>query len=121
MPTWKDVSRLASRLPDAVLGEAHEGSPAWYAGRHQFARLRHDDEREVVQLWSGDLDLAAQLADRTEVFIRVDVFEHRVSPWLLLDRIGRRELAELLLDSYAIRGGVRRAGHVDEAAYFATS
>lgn len=39
MSSWRCVSDLARRLPDAVLGEAHEGSPAFYIGRHQFARL----------------------------------------------------------------------------------
>jgi len=119
MPTWSDVDALAARLPDAERGEAHEGSPAWYAGRHVFARHRLDDTGEVVQLWSGDMDLESQLAPRRETFVRIDTFEYRVSIWALLHRLGSRELAELLLDSYAVRGGVRRAGRVDEAAYFA--
>jgi hypothetical protein len=118
MPTWDDVSGLARRLPDAELGAAHEGSPAWYAGRHPFARYREDAGREIVQLWSGDMDLGAQLAGRPDTFVRVDTFDHRVSVWAWLDLLGTRELAELLLDSYRIRGGVRRAGRVDEAAYF---
>ncbi|HEY3530264.1 MAG TPA: hypothetical protein VGK78_14050 [Nocardioides sp.] len=118
MPTWNDVTDLARRLPDAVLGSAHEGSPTWYAGRHPFARYREDESREIVQVWSGDMDLAAQLADRRDTFVRVDTFDFRVSAWAWLDRLGRRELAELLLDSYRIRGGIRRAGRVDETAYF---
>jgi hypothetical protein len=119
MPTWDDVTDLARRLPDAVLGEAHEGSPAWYAGRHTFARYREDGGREVVQLWSGDMDLEAQLAPRHATFVRVDTFDFRVSVWARLDRLGMRELAELMLDSYRIRGGVRRAERVDEEAFFA--
>jgi hypothetical protein len=119
MPTWDDVTDLARHLPDAVLGEAHEGSPAWYAGRHQFARYREEDGHAIVQVWSGDLDLGPQLARRSDTFVRIDTFDFRVSVWALLDRLGRRELAELMLDSYRIRGGVRRAERVDEAAYFA--
>ena len=118
MPTWDDVTDLARRLPDAEPGAAHEGSPAWYAGRHQFARYREDDGRQIVQLWSGDMDLGAQLAPRRDTFVRVDTFDFRVSVRAWLDRLGRRELAELLLDSYRIRGGVRRAGRVDEGAFF---
>jgi hypothetical protein len=118
MPTWEDVSDLARGLPDAELGAAHEGSPAWYAGRHPFARYREDEGREIVQLWSGDMDLGAQLAGRADTFVRVDTFGFRVSVWARLDRMRRRELAELLLDSYRVRGGVRRAGRVDETAYF---
>jgi hypothetical protein len=97
---------------------AHEGSPAWYAGRHVFARYREDDGRQVVQLWSGDMDLERQLSSRRETFVRIDTFDFRVSVWALLDRLDPRELAELLLDSYGIRGGVRRAGRVDETTFF---
>ncbi len=118
MPTWSDVDALALRLPDAERGLAHEGSPAWYAGRHMFVRYREDDGRQVVQLWSGDMDLERQLAPRGDTFVRVDTFEFRVSVWALLDRLDPRELAELLLDSYRIRGGIRRAGRVDETTFF---
>jgi hypothetical protein len=118
MPTWDDVTDLARRLPDAELRAAHEGSPAWYAGRHQFARYREDEGRQVVQVWSGDMDLEAQLSGRRDTFVRVDTFRFRVSAWAWLDRLSRRELAELLLDSYRIRGGTRRAERVDEAVYF---
>ena len=117
MPLWSDVSDLARRLPDAELGAAHEGSPAWYAGRHQFARYREDDGCEIVQLWSGDMDLGGQLAGRPDTFVRIDTFDYRVSIWARLERLGLRELAELMLDSYRIRGGVRRAGRVDEERY----
>jgi len=119
MPTWDDVDALADRLPDAERGQAHEGSPAWYAGRHTFARYREDDGRQVVQLWSGDMDLERQLTHRGDTFVRIDTFDFRVSVWALLDRLDPRELAELLLDSYAVRGGVRRAERVDEGTFFA--
>jgi hypothetical protein len=120
MATWSDVDRLAGRLPDAVLGAAHEGSPAWYAGRHAFARFRMDeDARELVQLWSGDMDTELVLRDRPEVFPWAWTFTYRVSFVGVLERMDLGELAELVLDSYAIRGGVKRAAAVDRAAYFA--
>jgi hypothetical protein len=114
MATWRDVDELAGRLPGVEAGTAHEGSPAWYAGRHPFARLRYDDAgRELVQVWSGEMDLPEALAGRGATFPVVHRFEHRVTVWGRLDLLGRRELAELLLDSHAIRGGARRAGAVD--------
>ena len=113
MATWDDVCDLAARLPGSDLGQAHEGSPAWYAGRHPFARLRWDDaDRELVQVWSSEMDTADALADRRDTFLRIDTFRFRVTMWARLDRIDRRELAELLLDSYDIRGGRRRRGDV---------
>ena len=50
--------------------------------------------------------------------MRIDTFDFRVSVWAVLGSLDPRELAELLLDSYAIRGGVRRAGRVDETRFF---
>lgn len=121
MATWRDVCELCERLPDARLGEAHEGSPAWYAGRHQFARLRRDDaDRELLQVWTGDLDLGAALTTRRDVFPVVHTFQYRVSCWGYLDRLGLRETAELLLDSYGIRGGPKRRQAVDPAQFLPT-
>ena len=113
MATWDDVCDLVSRLPGAELGQAHEGSPAWFAGRHPFARLRWDDEgHELVQVWTGEMDTADALAERRDTFVRIDTFRYRVTMWARLDRLDREELAELLLDSYDIRGGRRRRGDV---------
>jgi hypothetical protein len=115
---WRDVCELAGRLPDARLGQAHEGSPAWYAGRHQFARLRRDDdERELLQVWTGDMDTEAALTARRDVFVEVHTFQYRVTVWCYLDRIDLREAAELLLDSYGIRGGPRRRAAINAADY----
>ena len=121
MTTWHDVSALCARLPDARPGEAHEGSPAWYAGRHAFARLRWDEEgHELLQSWTRDMDTQAALATRREAFPVVRTFDFRVSTWGRLDLIDRREVAELLLNSYAARGGVRRAAAVDVAEFLAS-
>jgi len=113
MLTWADVDELAGRLPGAELGAAHEGSPAWYAGRHTFARLRFDDDgRELVQVWTGEMDTAKALGDRRDTYVRIDTFRYRVTTWARLERLDRRELAELLLESYDIRGGRRRRGAI---------
>jgi len=116
MATWADVDEVAGRLPGAVLGVAHEGSPAWHAGRHTFARLRWDDDgRELVQVWTGEMDTEQALTDRRDTFVRIDTFRYRVTMWARLDRLGRTELAELLVESYDIRGGRRRRGDTDVA------
>ena len=120
MATWDDVTDLVQGLPDARATSAHEGSPSWSAGSHQFARLRWDDDgRELLQTWSPDMSLGEALDARRDVFPVVHVFRFRVSTWALLERLDRREVAELLLDSYAIRGGLRRGQAVDETRYFA--
>ncbi|MEU4191514.1 hypothetical protein AB0E69_06430 [Kribbella sp. NPDC026611] len=122
MVSWREVCALAERLPDARLGQAHEGSPAWYAGRHQFARLRWDDDgRELLQCWTGDMDMSAALAGRQDVFPVVQRFQYRVTFWGYLDRLGLRETAELLLDSYGIRGGSKRRQAVDPSDFLPPS
>jgi hypothetical protein len=120
MATWDDVTDLVRGLPDARATTAHEGSPSWSAGSHQFARLRWDDDgRELLQTWSSDMSLADALEARRDVFPVIHVFRFRVSTWAVLACLDRREVAELLLDSYAIRGGQRRGQAVHEAEYFA--
>jgi hypothetical protein len=114
MATWADVDELAGRLPGAVLGVAHDGSPAWQAGRHTFARRRRDDDGgELVQVWTGEMDTEQALAGRRDTFVHVQTFRFRVTTWARLDRLDRGELAELLVDSYDIRGGRRRRGDTD--------
>ncbi len=118
MTAWADVCALAERLPRAVLGEAHEGSPAWYVGRHVFARLRWDDDgHELLQVWTGDMDTEKALANRREEFPVISTFRFRVTMWCRLDRLGQRETAELVLDSYGIRGGPGRRKEVREGDY----
>ena len=108
MATWADVDELAGRLPGAELGIAHEGSAAWYAGRHTFARLRFDDDgRELVQVWTGEMDTGQALADRSETFVRIDTFAVKASIWARLDLLDRTELGEVLTDSWRARRGVR--------------
>ncbi|MGH3447828.1 MAG: hypothetical protein ACRDP4_09420, partial [Nocardioidaceae bacterium] len=47
--TWSDVEYLVARLPDPTLEQAHRGSPASYAGRQPFARLRWDEQdRQII-------------------------------------------------------------------------
>src|SRR6476659_2134817 len=105
MPRWADVDELAGRLPGAGGTVAPEGAPAWRAGRHTFARLRvDDDERELVQVWTGEMDTEPALAGRRDVCVRIETCRFRVTLWACLDRLDRRELAELRLESYDVRG-----------------
>jgi hypothetical protein len=111
MTSWRDVEALCARLPGASRGVAHEGSPAYFVGRHPFARLRwSEDGREILQSWSADMDTDAALAHRRDVFPVVHTFTYRVSIWAYLDALTERETAEMVLDSYVTRGPVSRRG-----------
>ena len=43
MASWDDVGKIALALPEAMAGQAHEGSPAYDVAGRQFARLRWDE------------------------------------------------------------------------------
>jgi len=107
MATWGDVEAIASRLEGARPGTAHEGSPTYDVGRHPFARLRWEGDREILEYWSLELDSALALADRSHTFFRVDTFRVKVSIWAWLDRLDVAELTELVTGSWRARRGVR--------------
>jgi hypothetical protein len=107
MASWRDVERVASSLEGATPGVSHTGEPTFDIGRHPFARLRFDGDREVLQYWSLEPDSALALADRADVFIRVDTFKVKASIWARLDALTPGELTEILTDSWLARRGVR--------------
>ena len=107
MASWRDVERIASGLRGARPGVADEGLPTYDVGRHPFARLRWEDDREVLQYWSLEHDSALALADRSDTFFRIDTFKVKVSIWAWLDRLDEQELTEIVTDSWRARRGVR--------------
>jgi hypothetical protein len=119
MVTPAAVSDLVAQLPDAEKSTRPDGGAEWRAGRHVFVRLVDVDAAWRARLWSGDMSLAHALRERPRVFVAVDEFRFRVAFEVALPRIGRREFAELLLDSYAVRCGRRRADAVDLTRFFA--
>lgn len=109
MSSWDDVERIASTLPNARPGVAHEGSPTFNIGRHPFARLRWaDDGRQILQFWSDDLANEQALAEQKDIFFVVHTFTRKVSIWAWLDRLDEQELTEILTDSHRARRGARR-------------
>jgi hypothetical protein len=109
MTSWDDVARIASGLPGARPGRAHDDSPTYDVGRHPFARLRWSDNgREILQFWSMDPDTEPMLADRRDTFFKVETFKVKATVWAWLDRLEETELAEILAESHRARRGARR-------------
>src|SRR4051794_8266440 len=109
MASWDDVERIAAGLPGARLGSASDDSPTYDIGKHPFARLRWDERgREILQFWSMDPDAEDMLADRRDIFFRVDAFKVKTSVWAWLDRLDEQDLAEVLAESHRARRGARR-------------
>ena len=75
--------------------------------RRPFARLRRDGDREVLQVWSLDLDSEAALGERRDVFCFIATYRVTATIWCWLDRLDEEELSELLTDSWRARRGAR--------------
>jgi len=117
MITRQGVLALVDLLPDARRVDRPDDALAWAGGRHEFLRLAR--AADIARLWTGDMSLAPALRARPLVFPTVDEYRFRISFEVALDRIEPRGFAELLLDSYAIRCGSRRAAAADEGTFFA--
>lgn len=104
MVHWSDVERVGLSLPEASLGEAHEGSPAVKVRNTQFARLRIGDGRgEVLQFWVADPDLVLDYRARDPViFSGLPGYSKKVV-LALLDRLDDQLLHELLIESWLCR------------------
>jgi hypothetical protein len=104
MPTWNDVGRIALALPEAVAGQAHEGSPAYDVQKRQFARLRWDDDRrEVLQFWTDDREALVQ--GKPEAYWITKAFPSAV--FAHLDRLDVGEVREIVTESWRVRAPKR--------------
>lgn len=104
MATWKDATDLCDGLPESVLGEAHEGSPAFYCGPKPFARLRWPDERQVLQVWTADVGVAEALAaSDLDIYWRAHAFLANATVFCWLDAMSADDLREVVIDSWLAR------------------
>lgn len=107
MAAWEDVGAIALSLPGVEPGQAHEGSPAYDVAGRQFARLRWDDDREILQFWTTDPGAREALVrSDPETYWITKAFTAAVFAWL--DRLPVTELHELLTDSYLTRAPTPR-------------
>ncbi|WP_158290961.1 MmcQ/YjbR family DNA-binding protein [Kribbella antiqua] len=104
MATWEDVGRIALGLPDATIGQAHEGSPAYDVAGKQFARLRWDEGREIMQFWAGDAREALVNSNPNAYWV-VKAFPSALFAWL--DQVDPEELHEIVTDSWRVRAPQR--------------
>jgi hypothetical protein len=114
MANWDDVGAAALTLPEVTVGQAHEGSPAYDAGR-RFARLRHDESRLILHFWVAALGAKqALIGSEPSTYWTVRAFTAPSSLWAWLDQLERRELRELLVESWYARAPKRLAkAHLD--------
>jgi hypothetical protein len=113
--TWGDVERVGLTLPDAALGEAHEGSLAVVVGAKQFARLRFDDRgAEVLQVWLPDAALVAPVVAEDPGHRWAAPGFSRYVVMARLSALDDAAVRELLVESWTCRAPARlRAAHAD--------
>ena len=116
MITIPQLSALIAQLPDARAERRPDGDLDWLAGRHVFLRVAADEQ--TARLWTADMGMAPVLRAQPRVFPEVQAFTFRIAYEVALARIDPVHFAELLLDSFAIRSGTRRAERVDQTVYF---
>jgi hypothetical protein len=110
MANWDDVGATALTLPEVTVGQAHEGSPAYDVAGRQFARLRHDESRQILHFWVADVGAKqALIGSEPSTYWTVGAFAAHSSLWAWLDQLERRELRELLVESWYARAPKRLA------------
>jgi hypothetical protein len=103
--TWDDVGRIAQDLPGTTAGHAHDGaSPAYDVAGKQFARLRWDEGREILQFWAGDAREALVKSNPNAYWV-VKAFPSALFAWL--DQLDADELREIVTDSWRVRAPKR--------------
>jgi hypothetical protein len=112
--TWREAERIALTLPEAQLGEAHEGSAALFVHGKQFARLRWDGDRELLQVWVADAALVAPYVEEDPEIYRAIPGYSKLVVLGALDRVDAATVRELLVESWAARAPKRLvAAHRD--------
>ena len=128
MASWDDVAAIALGLPE-VIEEPSYGNRAWKVRKKVLAWERPLRAKEVEQLgeaappadapilgvWVPDEEAkAALLESEPEIYFTTPHFDGHLSVLVLLDRIGRADLEEAIVEAWLSRAPTRLA-----AAYLA--
>ncbi len=131
MATWEDVAAIALALPE-VAEEPSHGDRAWKVRKKTFAWERPLRQKEVAQLGGFEPEgsaprgeiLGVRVADEEakqalvssepEIYFTTSHFDGYPALLIRLERIGRAELEELLIEAWLVQAPKRVA-----AAYLA--
>jgi hypothetical protein len=119
MATWNDVRRVANSLPEVTEGE-HWGSTAWRVRDKSFAwerPLRRSDlealgdaapDGPIVAVRVPELGVkSALIASDPDVYFDIPHFDGYPAVLVLLDKIDRAELEELIIEGWLCRAPKR--------------
>ena len=105
MPTWEDVVRLASELPEAEASTWYR-TPALKVAGKGFARLRTEAEGGLVVLCGLD-EKAALLDSGDAAFFTTAHYDGYGSIIVDLDRVKVDQLRELLEEAWRLKAPKR--------------
>lgn len=111
MVSHDDIRRIALGLPGAIERASYGGRPSWRTKAKMFAWIREKPEALVV--WVESLDAKeAMLAAQPKKFFTTPHYDGEPIVLVRLERVGKREAAELIVESWR-----QRAPKSDVAAF----
>lgn len=102
MASEEDVRRVALGLPGSFERASYDGRPSWRTEPRMFAWLRDGPEGLVVWVESLE-DKEALLGSEPDKFFTTSHYDGKPIVIVRLDAVDRRELAELVTDSWRLR------------------
>ncbi len=127
MASWDDVAAIALALPEVAEGTTY-GSRSWKVAGKLFAWVRPLRKTELEQLGDEAPDgeilgvrvpdeeaKRALLESEPEIYFTTPHFDGHLSVLVLLDRIGRADLEEAIVEAWLSRAPSRlAAAYLDE-------
>lgn len=106
MATEEDLRRLALALPAAYERPSHGGAPSFRTKPRAFAYVREDPAAAVLFVPTEE-DKHALIASDPDVFFTTPHYDGHAIVLVLLDAVTLAELAELVTESWRLRGPTR--------------
>jgi hypothetical protein len=120
MATWADVRRLATALPETQEHTSRDGNREWRVNDRLVVWERPLRRRDLEELGEGapsgpilgvsvaDLGVKeALLTDDPDVYFTTSHFDGYSAVLVRLQRVGRRELKELITEAWLLRAPKR--------------
>jgi hypothetical protein len=105
MPNWDDVTEIGLALPEVEVGTWY-GTDALKVAGKGFCRMREDPESLVVMVSDFD-DKAALLQGNPEAFTTTPHYDNSAIVLVLLEKVDRDELTELIEDAWRLKAPKR--------------